>query len=42
MDQYRPCGEAYKFPAINRAIRPEEYRQAQKIASSFRLHRFDK
>lgn len=42
MDQYRPCAEAHKFPAINRAITPEEYRQAQKIASSFGLHRFDK
>lgn len=42
MAQYRPCGEAYKFPQISRAITSEEYRQAQKIALSFGLSRFDK
>jgi len=28
MDQYRPFYKAYKYPKINRRIRPEEYRKA--------------
>lgn len=41
MAQYRPSGEADKFPKINRAITHKEYREARNIASSFGLHRFD-
>ena len=41
MAQYRPSGEADKFPKINRAVTHQEYREARDIASSFGLHRFD-
>lgn len=40
MDQYRPCGEAYKFREISRTITQEEFENAIKIARSFGLHRF--
>lgn len=41
MAQYRPCAEAYKYPKIDRAITAEEYNQAQKMATSLGLRRFD-
>ncbi|MCM8799918.1 MAG: radical SAM protein [Candidatus Omnitrophica bacterium] len=41
MAQYRPYGEAYKYPEINRRITPEEYEKTFKIARSFHLYRFD-
>lgn len=42
MDQYRPSGEAFEFPEINRAITTKEYFEAIEIARAFGLHRFDK
>lgn len=41
MAQYRPCGEAYKFPLINRYLSQQEYIEALNLARSFGLHRFD-
>lgn len=41
MDQYRPCGESYKFREISRTITQEEFENAMEIARSFGLHRFD-
>ncbi|RKY25640.1 MAG: radical SAM protein [Planctomycetota bacterium] len=28
MEQYRPCGEAYRHPEINRPLEPDEFRRA--------------
>lgn len=42
MDQYRPCGEANKYPSINRTLRPEEYEEAIRIAKDAGLKRLDK
>lgn len=41
MDQYRPCGQAYNDPLINRRITPDEYREAIKLAREFGLERLD-
>jgi len=41
MDQYRPCWEAQKTPAINRRITREEYEQALEAARQAGLHRLD-
>lgn len=41
MDQYRPCWEANKTPAINRRITGEEYEQALDMARKAGLHRLD-
>ncbi len=41
MDQYRPCWEAHKTPAINRRITVEEYDQALEAARQAGLHRLD-
>jgi putative pyruvate formate lyase activating enzyme len=41
MDQYRPCGEAYHFPPINRRITREEYNAAISIANEEGIHRLD-
>ncbi|MCM8765910.1 MAG: radical SAM protein [Candidatus Omnitrophica bacterium] len=41
MSQYRPCGEAYCFPEINRAITQEEFFRAKEIALSLGLNRLD-
>jgi len=41
MAQYRPYGQAYKFPEINRKITSDEYEKAKEIARSFGLYRFD-
>lgn len=41
MDQYRPCWEAQKTPAINRRISREEYEQALEAARTAGLHRLD-
>lgn len=40
MDQYRPCGESYKFREISRTITQEEFENAMEIARSFGLYRF--
>lgn len=42
MAQYRPCGEAFRFPKINRPITSQEYLEAVEIARYFGLSRFDK
>ena len=42
MDQYRPCGQTFRYPKINRPITREEYLEAVEIAHSFGLHRLDK
>ena len=34
MKQYRPCGEAYRHPEINRPLQPEEFRRAFDYAAS--------
>jgi len=34
MDQYRPLYMAYKYPEINRRIRPKEYEEAISIAKN--------
>ncbi len=41
MDQYRPCGEAYHFPPINRRVTREEYNAAISIAIEEGIHRLD-
>lgn len=41
MAQYRPCGEAFRFPEINRPITTSEYLEAVEVSRSFGLHRFD-
>lgn len=41
MDQYRPCWEAQKTPAVNRRISREEYEQALEAARKAGLHRLD-
>jgi putative pyruvate formate lyase activating enzyme len=34
MEQYRPCGDAYKTPEINRPVTPAEFRRAFDYAVS--------
>ncbi|MBI4802615.1 MAG: radical SAM protein [Elusimicrobia bacterium] len=41
MAQYRPCGEARKFPEINRPVTPGEYRDATRLAVAAGLRRVD-
>ena len=41
MDQYRPCGEACQYPALNRELTGDEYQQALKLASDAGLQRLD-
>ncbi len=41
MAQYRPCGEAHKFPEISRRITDEEYAAAVRAATRAGLHRLD-
>lgn len=38
MDQYRPCGEAWDFPPLDRRITYEEYKEAIEIAKKEGLH----
>lgn len=42
MDQYRPCGNAYKYPLINRRVTQEEYEEALKAAREEGINRLDK
>ncbi|MEW6067229.1 MAG: radical SAM protein [Nitrospirota bacterium] len=42
MDQYRPCGNAYKYPPLNRCITDEEYEEALKAAREEGITRLDK
>jgi putative pyruvate formate lyase activating enzyme len=41
MDQYRPCAQAAKVPALGRPIRTEEFRQALAAAKAAGLRRLD-
>jgi putative pyruvate formate lyase activating enzyme len=41
MAQYRPCGEANKYPEIARRISPEEYEAAVRAAEEEGIHRLD-
>jgi putative pyruvate formate lyase activating enzyme len=41
MDQYRPCGEAGRYPELNRRITPQEYQEAVGIARNYGLYRLD-
>ncbi len=42
MDQYRPCGQSFRMPRINRMITPQEYRDAVATARACGLTRLDK
>jgi putative pyruvate formate lyase activating enzyme len=42
MDQYRPCGRAYKKPPINRCLSAAEYQEALLSAEEAGLRRLDK
>jgi len=42
MDQYRPCGEAWQYPPLDRTLRPEEYKRALQWAQKAGLKRLDK
>ncbi len=42
MDQYRPCGNAYKYPPLNRPITRDEYEEALRAAREEGITRFDK
>jgi putative pyruvate formate lyase activating enzyme len=41
MAQYRPCGDAHKFPEIARRITAEEYEAAVRAAEEEGIHRLD-
>ncbi|QJA05373.1 radical SAM protein [Thermosulfurimonas marina] len=41
MDQYHPCGDAWKYPPLDRRLRPEEYEEALRIAEEVGLKRLD-
>ncbi|MDX9822397.1 MAG: hypothetical protein RBT20_10730 [Syntrophales bacterium] len=41
MDQYRPCGEAWKDSLVNRPLRGDEYRSAVRAARDAGLTRLD-
>jgi len=41
MAQYRPAGEAYLFPRLNRALTLNDYLEAKTVALSCGLNRFD-
>lgn len=41
MSQYRPCGEAHKFPELRRSITAEEFRDAVSMAQEEGIHRLD-
>ena len=42
MDQYRPCGNAYRYPPLNRSITDSEYEDALKAAREEGITRLDK
>jgi putative pyruvate formate lyase activating enzyme len=42
MDQYRPCGNAYRYPPLDRRITPEEYEEALKAAQEEGITRLDR
>lgn len=42
MDQYRPCGEAHKFPEIARSITAAEFEEALEMTRQEGIHRLDR
>lgn len=42
MDQYRPCGNADKYPPLDRGITQDEYKEALTAAHEEGIRRFDK
>jgi putative pyruvate formate lyase activating enzyme len=42
MDQYRPCGNAYKYPPLDRSITQDEYEEALRVAREEGITRFDR
>jgi putative pyruvate formate lyase activating enzyme len=42
MDQYRPCGNAGKYPPLDRCITNDEYEEALRAASEEGIRRFDR
>lgn len=41
MDQYRPCGDAWKYPPLDRKLTKEEWLKALKLAEKYGLKRLD-
>ena len=41
MDQYRPCGNAWKYPPLNRMITNEEWNKALELVSKYGVKRLD-
>ncbi|QER41820.1 radical SAM protein [Thermodesulfobacterium sp. TA1] len=41
MDQYRPCGDAWKYPPLDRKITQEEWERALSLAKKYGLKRLD-
>lgn len=41
MDQYRPCGDAWRYPPLDRKITKEEWERALKLAQKYGLTRLD-
>lgn len=41
MDQYYPCGDAWKYPPLDRRLTPEEYEEALRYAREVGLTRLD-
>jgi len=41
MDQYRPCGEAWKYPPLDRKLTEEEWKRALELAKVYGLRRLD-
>ncbi|MBW1719522.1 MAG: hypothetical protein JRJ43_08150 [Deltaproteobacteria bacterium] len=42
MDQYRPCGEAHKYPPLDCRITQDEFAEALRAARDVGLKRLDK
>ncbi len=41
MDQYRPCGMAFRYPPLDQRLKNEEYQEALQLAGEAGLHRLD-
>jgi len=41
MDQYRPCGEAWKYPPLDRMITKEEWNRTLELTKKYGLERLD-
>jgi putative pyruvate formate lyase activating enzyme len=41
MEQYRPCGQAFKYPPIDRPLDHSDYLEAVRLAKAAGLHRLD-